>query len=261
MPKVFTQEEKALAVKWSSESISYAEIAKRLEKEFPENWKDLSSPERAVGRLLRQAREGIATIAATTSIKTLDEMTREERHTFISGKLQTTPRFRLTFKNFTQDEKDLFTEEYLSVIHSTDTITEAEEQSLFAAVLELVLALQALNRKEQQENWYELTKNGKIPEGDARYTAHLNTADRYGKEYDSHMKLYQRGMEQSKMARHQRLKESNTERKSLVDLAEELSSKSARSSAAEEIERLSRLRDEELKKMIDNGYILGKFSE
>jgi hypothetical protein len=261
MPKIFTQEEKALAERWSSENLSYAEIAKRLANEFPENWKDLTSPERAVGRLLKQAREGIAAVAAIKSIKTLDEMTREERHMFISSKLQTTPRFRLTFKNFTQDERDLFTEEYLSVIHSTDTITEAEEQSLFAAILELVLALQALNRKEQQELWHDMTKNGKIQENDPKYTAHLNTADRYGKEYDQHMKLYQKGMEQSKMARHQRLKESNTERKSLVDLAEELSSKSARSSAAEEIERLSRLRDEELKKMIENGYILGKFSE
>ena len=263
MPKIFSDDEKTLALQWSAEGVAYGEIAKRLANDFPDNWKDLASPERAVGRLLKAARDS-ATGSHTTmpsSIKTLDEMTREERHVFISGKLQTTPRFRLTFRNFTQDEKELFTEEYLSVIHSTDTITEAEEQSLFAAILELVLALQALNRKEQQEKWHEMTKKGELKEEDSRYTPHLQTADRYGKEYDSHIKLYQKGMEQSKMARHQRLKEQNTERKSLVDLASELSTKSARASAAEEIERLSKLRDEELKKMLENGYILGKFNE
>jgi hypothetical protein len=267
MPKTFSQEERTLAMQWSDDGLTYAEIAKRLSNDFPDNWKDLKSPERAIGRLLKQAREQKASVVdplksnSKVPEKTLDEMTREERHVFISHKLQSTPRFRLTFRNFGDDEKDLFMEEYLSVIKSTDTITEAEEQALFAAVLELVLALQALSRKEQQESWYEQTKNAAFDEEDSRYTPHLGGAEKYAKEYDNHMKLYQKGMEQNKMARHQRLKQSNTERKSLVDLAEELSSKNARSTAADDIEKLSKLRDEELKDMIANGYILGKFEE
>jgi len=269
MPKTFSQEERNLAMEWSADGLSYSEIAKRLAIDFPENWKDLKSPDRAVGRLLKQARDqqaaGAAPTSAATAIltsnKTLDEMTREERHTFIAAKLQSTARFRLTFRSFGQDEKDLFIDEYLSVIRSTDTITEAEEQSLFAAVLEMVLALQALNRKEQQEKWHEQTKNGEFQEDDTRYTPHLGAAEKYAREYDLHMKGREKGLEQLKMSRRDRLKDVRTERKTLVDLAEELSSKNARSEAAEDIERLSKLRDEELKDMIANGYILGNFDE
>jgi len=268
MPKIFSQEEKDLALRWSADGLTYSEIAKRLAGDYPDNWQDLKSPERAVGRLLKQAREqGGSSVdsdksnSEVSNLKTLDEMTREERHLHISQKLQSSPRFRLTFRNFNQDEKDLFMEEYLNIIRSTDTITEAEEQSLFAACLEWVLALQALNRKEQQEKWHEQTKNGEYDDEHVRYTPHLGAAEKYAREYDNHMKLREKGMEQLKMARRDRLKDVRTERRTLVDLAEELSTKTARNTAAEEIEHLSRLRDDELQSMIENGYILGKFEE
>jgi len=269
MPKTFSQEERDLAMRWSEEGLTYSEISKRLAIDFPENWKELKSPERAVGRLLKQAREqsvsggavGKSNSGVSTASKTLDEMTREERHAHISSQLQASPRFRLAFRNFEQDEKDLFITEYLRIIRSTDTITEAEEQSLFAACLHWVLGLQAMNRKEAQERLHQQTRDGQFDESDPRYTPHLGAAEKYAREHDNHMKLRQQGMEQLKMARRDRLKDVRTERRTLVDLAEELSSRNARSTAAEEIERLSRLRDQELKDMLDNGYILGKFEE
>lgn len=261
MPKVFTQAEKDLAMKLAGDGLTHGAIGASLAKDFPGNWKGLKSPERAVARLLKEARSQQKAATQVPVDKTLDEMTREERYHFISQKLLGTPRFRLTFRNFDQEEKDLFIEEYLNVIKSTDTITEAEEQALFAAILELVLAVQSLSRKERQEKLHHETLEGRYQEGDVGYTPFLSDAEKYAKEYDAHMKLYQKGMEQLKMARRDRLKDVRTERRTLVDLAEELSTKSARSSAANEITELSKLRDDQLKEMLEKGYLFGKFED
>jgi hypothetical protein len=213
-----------------------------------------------VQRIVKEMREaGPQEQIKATEIKTLDEMSREERFAYIKVRIESTPRFRMTFEGFQQRDKDVFLDEYLKIIRSTDTITEAEEQALFAAILEFVLSLQALRRKEMEEHLYEESMQGNIDEASPRYRTYVN--DKYQKEYDQHMKLYQKGMEQLKMARRDRLKDVRTERRTLVDLAEELSTKTAQADAAKEIEELSRKRDEELKVMLENGYIHGKFDE
>ena len=108
---------------------------------------------------------------------------------------------------------------------------------MFAAVLEFVLAFQALNRKEMEEKLRDRTLDGEFDENDPRYRRHVD--DKYQKEYDQHMKLYQ----------------------TLVDLAEALSQKNAQAEVADEIENLSKLKDKELKKLIDEGYVWGVFGE
>jgi ribosomal protein S13 len=75
------------------------------------------------------------------------------------------------------------------------------------------------------------------------------------------MKLYQKGIQQLKMSREQRLKELTSQKVNLVDLAQQLSSKNVQSEVAEEIERLSKERDEQLKKMLDEGHLHGVFED
>jgi hypothetical protein len=247
------------------DGMKYVEISKLMVEKFPDTWGKMSNPKNMVSHYIRKFRnEWFPSEEPTYDIsqqneKTLDEMTREERFGYISSKIQQTPRFKLTFKSFNADEKNLFIEEYLNVVKSIDTLTEVEEQSLFAAILELVLALQSLSRKESEEKLYEATREGDYQQGDSKYTPSLNNAEKYAKEYAQHMKLYQDGLEQLNMARNQRVKEIKSDRRSLVDLAQELSSKSARALAAEQIIELSKQKDEELKKMLDNGWLLGTF--
>ena len=223
-----------------------------MKEEYPENWSSQYA-NRTVAKMLREE------TAPVIDNKTLDEMSREERFRFIEGRLQGSARFRMVFKNFDNEEKELFIDEYLNVIKSTDTLTEVEDQAVFAAILEFVLGVQALNRKEVEEKLRDRTLSGEFDEGDPRYRRHVD--DKYQKEYDQHMKLHQKGMSELKMSRAQRLKEVRSQKQTLVDLAETLSNKNAQSEVADEIERLSKLKDDELKRLLDLGHIHGVFSE
>jgi len=252
MPKIFVKEERDLVLQLSREGRTYVEIARIMSEKYPDSW-SAKNAVRSIARIVKGREDD------GEDEKTLDEMTRDERASFIEGKLQTTPRFRVAFQNFSNDEKEVFVSEYTQVIRSTDTITEAEEQALFASVLEFVLALQSLSRKEREEKWFEQSVAGTISDTDPRFRRFVD--DRYQKEYDSHMKLYQKGMEQLKMSRSQRLKEVRSQKQTLIDLAEELSSKNAQAEVAEEIERLSKAKDEELKRMVDDGHLFGIFED
>jgi len=254
MPKIFPEEEKSRVRSLADEGHSHAEIARKMKEEFPANW-SAKNANRTVASVLKKADETLS----RTEDKTLDEMTREERFLFIEHRLQNSPRFRMTFKSFGGDEKELFISEYLSVIKSTDTLTEVEEQAVFAAILELILAFQALNRKEQEEKWRDESLNGDIPEGDPKYRRHVD--NKYQQEYDQHMKLYQKGMSELKMSRAQRLKEVRSQKQTLVDLAEALSQKNAQAEVADEIERLSKVKDEELQKLLEGGHVHGVFEQ
>lgn len=251
MPKIYPQNQRIEVCKLAQQGLSYMEIAKVMSEKFPEDW-SAKYAFRSIPNILKD--EAINVIVPS---KTLDEMTQQERYDYIEVRLKTTPRFKLAFRAFGEDEKDVFVDEYLNVIRSTDSLTEAEEQFLFTAILELILAFQALNRKEQEEKWRITSLEQQIPQTDPRYRTHVDK--RYQDEYDQHMRLYQQAMKQMKMSREQRLKEVRSQKKTLIDLAVELSTSSNQAKAIEEIERLSKLKDEELKRMLDEGYLYGYF--
>lgn len=251
MPKIFSAEHRNKIYELEDTGMSYTEIANQMASLYPAEWNSKNAA-RTVARIIKE-REPVAKI----DDRTLDEMTREDRSSFIEERLQQTPRFRMAFKSFEKDEKDVFIDEYLKVIKSTDTLTEVEEQALFASILELILAFQALNRKEMEERWRDQSMRGEIEETDPKYRRHVD--NKYQQEYDQHMKLYQKSMEQLKMSRKDRLKEVRSQKQTLLDLAESLSFKNTQTEAANEIERLSKLRDEELKRLIDGGFLHGVF--
>jgi len=263
MPKAFPDEQRLMVKELSEQGKNNTEVAKIMAERFPDDWGSKTA-HRSVARILKEFDPEAVKVEEPKSTrpkvtKTLDEMTRDERARYIEARMQATPRFRMTFRNFDKEEKDVFVDEYMHVIRSTETLTEVEEQALFAAVLELVLALQSLNRKEAEEKLRDLSMNGQIPDDDPRFRRVVD--DKYQREYDQHMKLYQKGMEQLKMSRRDRLKEVRSQKQSLVDLAEELSNKNAQSEVADEIERLSKLKDDELQRLLGLGHIHGVFED
>jgi len=257
MPKSFSEDQRNMVRELASQGKSHMDIATIMSERFPADW-NAKNANRTVARIIREAQTP-EVIQEKALPKTLDEMTREERSRFIESRIQITPRFRMAFQNFTNTDKDVFIDEYMNVVRSTETLTEVEEQALFASILELILAFQALNRKEKEETWRDQSMSGEIPDTDPRYRRIVD--DKYQREYDQHMKLYQKGMSELKMSRKDRLKEVRSHKQTLVDLAEELSTKNAQSEVADEIERLSKLKDGELKRLLDLGHIHGVFEE
>lgn len=256
MPKVFSDEQRLMVKNLAAQGKNNTEIAELMAAQFPADW-SAKSAHRTVARILKEIET--VSVGMHALPKTLDEMTREERARYIEARVLTTPRFRMAFKNFEPEEREVFVSEYMNVVRSTETLTEVEEQALFSSILELILAFQALNRKEKEEQWRDQSLAGDIKEDDPRFRRHVD--DKYQREYDQHIKLYQKGMEQLKMSRKDRLKEVRSQKQTLVDLAEELSSKNAQSEVADEIERLSKMKDEELKRLLELGHLHGVFDE
>lgn len=256
MPKIFTDKQKDYVRTLAGDGLSNVEIASKMKELYPEDWTS-EHAHRTVARMLKDAEKIAAVDVGVDPNKTLDEMSREERFRFIESRLEQTPRFRMVFRNFNSDQKGVFIDEYLTIIRSTETLTEAEEQALFAAILELILSFKALDRKEQEEMYRDQTMEGLITEDDVKYRRVVD--DKYQREYDQHMKLYQKGMSELKMSRSQRLKEIRTQKRTLVDVAEELSHSNAQAQVADEIERLAKEKDSELKRLLDLGHIHGVF--
>lgn len=235
---------------WSKLGMSDVDIAAKL------GWKNKTAA-RTVGRLRKTHQDKRDTEAEEA--KTLDEYTREDRIKLLSRLFETTPRYKIVFNALDSDEQSFFKDEYFNVIKSIDTLTEPEEQTLFTAILSYVLAMRALKFKHIEEDFYRRTLAGEFEEDEPEYRRHVD--DRFQKEYESHMRKYTDMMKDLKMSRSQRLDKVRTERVTLIDVADELSTRTAQADAATQIEQLSKLHDEELKRLLDNGYLHGSFVE
>ena len=258
MPKVTPLNQRLRVYALAKQGMSNTEVARQMKREFPDDWQS-EYAHRTVARLLKESEDEAIIKTTVDAEKTLDEMSREERYLHIEAKLQNTPRFRMAFRHFNIDDKSVFVDEYLSIVKSTETLTEPEEQALFAAILALVLGLKALSRKEKLEQLRDQSLSGEIPEGDPKFTKHIDP--RYQKEHDDNMKLFQKGLSELKMSRSQRLKEVRSQKQTLVDLAEELSQKNTQAEVADEIERLAKLSNDELQRLLELGHVHGVFED
>ena len=184
-------------------------------------------------------------------------MTRQERFDFIKSRISSNPRNVIVFSSLSKEEEAFFLSEYYNVLQSTDSITEAEEQQLFAAVIEYVLAYRALGMKTEEERCVAETLAGKNDTDSPRFKTKVDA--RHDEAYASHLSSYQNLMNGLKMSRRQRLDKVKSDRRTLVDVASELSTQNAQSMAADEIERMSILSDEALKKLLADGHIMGLF--
>lgn len=234
-------------------NLSDQEIADKL------GWKNKTAA-RSVARYRKQAQQDTEEKGSESSfLKTLDEFTREERFEYLKKTLKSMPRIKMTFNSLNNDEKEMFQDEYFKIIRSTESLTEAEEQTLFTAILSFVLAMRSLTLKNLEEERYADSLRGVLKKGDAGFTTRVD--DRFQKEYEKHMDKYSSLMKDLKLSRAQRLDKVKTERKTLVDLAEELSTKTAQADAATRIEELSKKRDGELKRLIEEGILFGDFTD
>lgn len=197
---------------------------------------------------------------------TMEQMGRDERFKSIKSEFETNPRTKFVFRSLSDEEKELFTSEYFSVIKSTESLTEAENLNLFAAILEFVLAMRALDFKSIEERLYAESVRGQIKQfiiEDGKKIINpnykLSIDSRYEEEYSTHLNNYNKMLDSLKMSRKQRLDKVKQEKRTLVDVAMELSSHDAQAAAADEIERLSKESDEAIKDMLQKGYLLGEF--
>lgn len=237
-------------IELNKQGLSALDIAAKI------GWPQNEYSRKKIGKILKSIKLDTI-VAEQKDFLTLDQMSRDQRFEYLKNNVTKTPRAKLVFNSFTTAEQEFFLDEYLKILRATDSISEPEEQSLFSACVEYVLAFRALDLKAIEEKCYAETQAGKWKQGDIRFRAFAD--DKFTKQYQQHLENHRKLITDLKMSRSQRLDKIKNEKRTLIDLAVELSSKSAQTLATDDIIRLSRLTDEELQKMLDNGYVLGVF--
>ena len=274
MPKHFTEKDLAEIVRLKDiEGLTHKEIAEKLGRFSPKTGKP---NDRAIMNQYKKAKEkGVDAIVkanmadeklATSSIgelpevtkvleddikepEQLNELSKRQRVVYLQEKMKWSARARHTFNNIlSDDEKELFLEEYFSVIKEEDSLTAAEEQQLFQAILHLTLAMRA--SAQDRACWFKSPMSGYTGPDSAPYV------DVFKRDYQENMKKYNDAMKGLKLSREQRLKDLQRHGTSFLDFAEKYARTDEQAKAAEEIMRLEEMSEEELVRLQANGWLV-----
>ena len=186
------------------------------------------------------------------------DMTPEKRVKFLKDRFDKSTRCKYVFKSMDDEEILLFQEEYFNIVCEIDDLSAAEEQGLFIAVYGFVLAFRAQRLAKEEAEQVTKCRKGDIKPEQAGYIICVNEA--HERNYDKHMKLYSSLVDQLKLSRRQRLDKEVKSKKSFIDFIYELNDKDAQKGVAEEIRKLEKKSDDELKRLVDEGLLLGHFS-
>jgi hypothetical protein len=179
----------------------------------------------------------------------LNELTRKQRVTFMKSQMPDSARGKHIFNNvLSSEEQDLFLEEYFNVLREEDSITSAEEQQLFNAVLHLVLAWRA--SAQDRQCYLKSPLSGYTGNDQQIYT------DMFKKDYQENMKKYNDFMRTLKLSREQRLKDMQRQGTTFLDYAEKFAKNDEQAKAIDEILKLEAASQDELKRLQRNGWLV-----
>ena len=249
-----SQTEKDTIVKMRDDGSSFQEIAKFLgwDKTINDAARSVASQYR---KLSKQKKEDLDTDDPDNLLET---MARSDRNKLLNKRLKNSPRYQtIIMRDFSPSEQKLFSFEYGQIIKSIDSINEAEEQMLFEALYHYILAHRAANVKSELEKCLQETLSGKWQKGDARYVTSIPSE--YSREHLENSKRYENLMQKLKLSREQRVGQIKDSKKSLTDVARDLTTSESQARVADEIEKIERMTDKELLRMLESGYLYGLF--
>lgn len=194
-----------------------------------------------------------------TAITDFSRMNPDERVDFLRERFKKSSRFINMSKTMNKDEMEVFQEEYFAIIRDVDDVSLTEEQALFFAIFDLILAMRAQIHRQAEEKILIDCREGRIAQTDPRYIVTIN--ERWDKEYNSHIKSYKEFIDNLKLSRRQRLDKQKQTKQTILDFVIELSQHDHQVSIAEVIRKIESESVEELQRLIDNKLLLGYFEE
>jgi len=190
--------------------------------------------------------------APESSMKEMDqlnELSRKQRVVYLRHRMLTGAKNKHTFNNILDDaEREIFMEEYFNILQEEDSLTAAEEQQLFNAILHLTLAFRAA---AQDKQCYLNSPMSGNPGATSPYI------DVFKSEHHDQMKKYGDTMKGLKLSRAQRLQDLQRHGTSFLDFAEVFVRGDEQAKAADEIMRIEEFSEIELKKLQANGWLIG----
>lgn len=190
-------------------------------------------------------------------IENFNKMSIDDKIKFLEDKFISSSRFRMIWQTLTIEEKLTFQEEYFNIIRDIDNLNLTEEQSLCMAIYELILAFRSQIDLKKQRDLLDECQAGRITKNDPRFIFKVD--DSLEKSYQLHLKSYTDFIRSLKLSREQRLTKGRDGKKTFLDFLSEVTTSDAQQSVAEKIRQLNKLQDDELKRLVDEGLILGYF--
>ncbi len=253
----FTSDEENTVYTMHAKGATDQEIAKALGRHHKSGPKSIFKLRKRRGWMIDRARQRDVRQEAETT--PLEEMTRSQRIEYLKIRFAESPRCKHVFKLLDPDELEVFQDEYFRLLAEIDNVSAAEEQSLFLAIFEFVLAIKAQKNRSDEEGLVRETRDGAYDREDPQFRTQVS--ERWNKEYNEHMKTYLQLIEMLKLNREQRLKDEIKLKKSFLEYSVQYANKENQQAAAQEILELDRLRDEELKRLIEQGFLFGDTSK
>jgi len=247
------------------------EIARQLGHDKPNSWRRIQSIRLRYGFKRKKGPGGNSKLAegsktietiksidkSPTVVENFNKMSIDEKIAFLEKRFISSSRFRMIWQTLSADEKLTFQEEYFNIIRDIENLNITEEQSLCMAIYELILAFRAQIDLKKQRDILDECQAGRIKKNDPRFIFKVD--DSLEKSYQLHLKSYTDFIRSLKLSREQRLHKGRDGKKTFLDFLSEVSTSEAQKAVAEKIRQLSKLQEDELKRLIDDGLILGYF--
>lgn len=257
--------------KLANSGLNDKEIAKALGHNGKTAWRQVQSIRLKYGFKRKKGIKSPTDLAngakAIETIKSIDTDTNEnfnkmsidEKIRFLEKRFKKSSRFRMIWQTLNDDERLTFQEEYFNIIRDIENLNITEEQSLCMAIYELILAFRSQLDLKKQRDLLEQCQEGIIKKNDSRFIYRVD--DSYEKAYQLHLKAYNDFIKSLKLSREQRLHKGRDGKKTFLDFLSDVITVESQKAIAEKIRELSKQKDDELKRLIDDGLILGYFKD
>lgn len=208
-------------------------------------------------------------IVASPMEKQFINMGLAERTKYIVNNFAKSARGRAILNSLIIDEKSLFLEEYNRVHSEMESLTAAEDQMLIGGILSYILGLRAAQALAKCETIFRDVMEGLILPTDPKVVA-AGRSEAHKAEMTNRMKDYREVMEKLKATRDKRLDRIRDTKYTFADLVVSMADKEYQESIIDDVIKLNRFEEAELKRLIEGGngpdgkkrkWIMGEFDE
>jgi len=194
-----------------------------------------------------------------------DELTRGERMQRLEDRFKTDPKYAHYLDSiFDKAERVAFLKQFTDIVTDLETLDSFEEAHLFIAIAQFILALRYARRYRQQQEAFDRFLGGDYDPDDPKDAASVRgTApdENLMEEFNKKSALFNQFREKFARVQEEKRKRVTRGRKSFTDYMEYYSDKDKQREAMRDILDMNNAQDEELRRMIKNGELLGDLDE
>jgi transposase-like protein len=253
----WTNEQKAMVIRLREQGLTHKQIADQIRPGQKSAWRkvmeictDHKKAQEEIETSLKAKPTPIGTTIDQDEIETLSNLPRSDRVPFLMARLKTSARGKAMLAALPEDKQELFTEMYLENIREFESLASAEDQMLMQALLAYCQHLHASQMHQTAERYHLLDISGDLDEDDKYGRGMAAAYSRYAQDVEKKHKEYETLMKHLKATRDQRLKSVVDQKQNFGDLQRTFVSRNVRKSVMDEIIRLERLTDDEIKRLM-----------